>query len=347
MVDNQRPGASERALSLAFRLATLDDAEAIMGLLEAAAEWLVSRGIRQWLPGQIRMDWLRERIADGEVYVATLDGELAGSFRLIWSDEPVWGTTPDDAGYAHGLVINRAFAGRGVGLRLLERAEQLVAARGRPYLRLDCMTANAVLCDYYVRAGFTYRGDKHGTTWSASRFEKRVEDMAEGALVMTRATPDEVDTAVAIENSATSWLRSRGIEPGEPPRPLRDIIAECVARGEVFLGKRDGVAAGKIILQELDDGVWGEMPENALYIHGFMVHRAFAGQGVGLAMLRWAEYVAGQRGKTLLRLDCDATNPALRAYYERSGFTSQGDVRLAHRVAARYQRYVGTDGQGK
>jgi GNAT superfamily N-acetyltransferase len=57
---------------------------------------------------------------------------LAGSFRLIWSDQPTWGTQRADAGYVHGLVINRAFAGQGLGLRLLERAERLVAAAGRP-----------------------------------------------------------------------------------------------------------------------------------------------------------------------------------------------------------------------
>ena len=165
-----------------------------------------------------------------------------------------------------------------------------------------------------------------------------VEETRAGALMISPATPDEVDIAVAIEDSATSWLRSRGIEPGQPPRPLRDIIAECVARGEVYLARRDGVAAGKIILQELDDGVWSDQPRDALYVHGFMAHRDFAGQGVGLAMLRWAETVATERGKPVLRLDCDGENAALCRYYERAGFTRHGDVRLPNRLAARFER---------
>ena len=334
---------------LEFRLATAEDAEGVFGLLEAAAEWLLSRDILQWIPGQIQMNWLRERIAVGEVWVATLDGVLAGSFRLIWSDRATWGTQRDDAGYVHGLVINRAYAGMGIGLRLLEHADKLVAAAGRPYLRLDCMS-DALLA-YYQRAGFTLVGGKRWDHGASYLLETRVRNMSEkptphGALIITRATPDEVDTAVAVEDSATSWLRSRGIEPGHPPRPLREIISESIARGQVFLARRNGVAAGKIILHDHDDGVWGDLPGDALYVHGFMVHRAFGGQGVGLAMLRWAEAVATKRGKPLLRLDCDGENPALCAYYERAGFTHRGNKRLSERVAARFERRAQTDGQG-
>jgi ribosomal protein S18 acetylase RimI-like enzyme len=333
---------------LTMRQATDADADGVFKMLEAAAEWLLARGILQWIPGQIQMDWLRERITRGEVYVATLDGMLAGSFRLIWSDQPTWGTQRADAGYVHGLVINRAFAGQGLGLRLLERAERLVAAAGRPYLRLDSM--NDALIAYYMRAGFSLVGGKRWDHGAPHLFEKRVQRMSQsytpaGALIITRATADEVETAVSVEESATSWLRSRGIEPGNPPRPLRDIIAECVDRGEVYLAKRDGVAAGKIILQDRDDGVWADLPGDAVYVHGFMVHRAFGGQGVGLAMLRWAETVTANRGKPLLRLDCDGANPELRAYYERAGFTHRGDLPLPHRLAARYERRADGDGR--
>lgn len=160
--------------SLAFRLAIADDAEGVMGLIEAAAEWLVSQGIRQWLPGELPMEWLRQRIAAGEVWIAALDGVLAGSFRLIWSDEPTWGKQPDDAGYVHGLVINRAFAGQATGRRMLERAEALVAATGRSYLRLDCLTPNDALVAYYERAGFTRVGEKRYLRASVALFQKRV-----------------------------------------------------------------------------------------------------------------------------------------------------------------------------
>jgi protein-tyrosine phosphatase len=160
--------------ALAVGPATPDDADSVFALLEAAAEWLVSRGIRQWLPGEVPMDWLLGRIAAGEVWVATLEGALVGSFRLIWSDEPSWGVQPDDAGYVHGLVVNRGFAGRGIGRRLLERAEQIVAEAGKPYLRLDCLTPNDALVEYYLCAGFRLAGEKRWEQRATQLFEKRV-----------------------------------------------------------------------------------------------------------------------------------------------------------------------------
>jgi GNAT superfamily N-acetyltransferase len=160
-----------------------------------------------------------------------------------------------------------------------------------------------------------------------------------GALVIALAGPGDVETTVAIEEDATGWLRSRDIDPGMPPRPLHELFAEAIARGQMYLARRDGVAVGKVALTERD-GLWADLPGEALYVHGLMVRRDFAGQEIGREMLRWAEGLAAERGKALLRLDCMGDNAALRAYYERAGFTHRGDVALPHRLAARYEKAV-------
>lgn len=163
-----------------------------------------------------------------------------------------------------------------------------------------------------------------------------------GELTIRRARPGDVDELAAIEEEAAAWVRSRGIEPGEPPRPLREIFAASVAAGHAYVAERNGVAAGKITLQE-DDSLWTDQPNDALYVHGLTVRRSFAGQEIGRVMLRWAEEQARKLGKTYLRLDCNADNPALRTYYEWAGFTHRGDVALAHRVASRYEKDLSTD----
>jgi GNAT superfamily N-acetyltransferase len=43
------------------------------------------------------------------------------------------------------------------------------------------------------------------------------------------------------------------------------------------------------ILQDADEDSWGARPDDALYLHGLRVRRAYAGQGIGRAILRWAE----------------------------------------------------------
>ncbi|MGH3408209.1 MAG: GNAT family N-acetyltransferase, partial [Streptosporangiaceae bacterium] len=88
----------------------------------------------------------------GQWHVAGNAGLVCAALRLLWSD-PVWS---DDrpAAYVHGLVIDRAQAGRGLGAGLLDWA----AARGRragvTVLRLDCVEGNPGLRRYYARLGF-------------------------------------------------------------------------------------------------------------------------------------------------------------------------------------------------
>ncbi len=159
-----------------------------------------------------------------------------------------------------------------------------------------------------------------------------------GTLTIAPAGLDDVDAVVAIWDDADTWMRSRGIVAEQPPRPLREIVCDRVRRGEVYLGRIGGEPAATITLEWEDDGVWADMPGDALYVHGLASRRAYS--ATGLALLRWAECVAADHGTPLLRLDCRAENPELRAYYERAGFTHRGDVRLAHRTAARFERHI-------
>lgn len=153
--------------------------ETVLDILEEAAQWLTAKGIDQWPPGAFRnghrrLQSLVDHLNQGEVYLAEVDGEAIGTIRLQWSDKPTWGDMPDDAGYVHSLAIRRAFAGKGVGRQLLQWAENTVAARGKQYLRLDCMTENQALNRYYQQAGFTHLRNIEGNGWKASLYEKKV-----------------------------------------------------------------------------------------------------------------------------------------------------------------------------
>jgi GNAT superfamily N-acetyltransferase len=131
-------------------------------------------GIEGWTP----CAFSRRRIADlmerGEMYLALLDGKPVGTFALQWSDRETWGNVPDDAGYVHGLAIRRDFAGMGLGLEMLRRAEYIVYRAKRGCLRLDCVADNEALNEYYRRAGFGYRGRAVVRGLAVSLYEKRV-----------------------------------------------------------------------------------------------------------------------------------------------------------------------------
>lgn len=149
------PTPAARA-ALEMRPATPDDLDAIVGLLHQADEWLIQRGITdQWI-APFRADTIKPLIERGEVYIGTRDGDPIATFTLTYRPDPeLWGHQPDDAGYVRRLAVDRAHAGADVGCQLLDHASQIVAATGRPWLRLDCAKHNRRLHDYNRAHGFT------------------------------------------------------------------------------------------------------------------------------------------------------------------------------------------------
>jgi ribosomal protein S18 acetylase RimI-like enzyme len=160
------------------------------------------------------------------------------------------------------------------------------------------------------------------------------------ALRIAPASVGDLATVVALDEESAAWVRARGIDPGLPPRPLEQIYRERLASGEVYLAWLGAELVGMLTLQRTDLRVWPEAPDDALYVHGLMVSRRHSGQRVGLRLLDWASIQVAAAGRTYLRLDCTASNPALRAYYERARFTYRGTIRWKTQEQARYERPV-------
>ena len=138
-----------------------DDLERYLDLLEESAEWLHSRGFGKLAPGTYRRNahYFRESIARGEVHLAFLDDEIAGTLRLVAEDPTVWPEAGDDALYVHNLIVRRPWSGRGLGRQLLMWAEERAATVRKTWVRLDCFADNLILRKYYENAGFVDRGE--------------------------------------------------------------------------------------------------------------------------------------------------------------------------------------------
>lgn len=102
-----------------FQPAIAGDADELHRLREAAARWLVERGIRQWQPGAVGIGSIREQIRAGEWFLHRANGSVLVALRLLWSDPLFWGEQQADAAYVHGLVIDRRQAGVGLGAAAL------------------------------------------------------------------------------------------------------------------------------------------------------------------------------------------------------------------------------------
>jgi protein-tyrosine phosphatase len=149
------------------------DIDNVLGILDEAAAWIIANRLPSvWKPGEFSRQTFLDQIAQGEVYLARVDGTAVGTFVLQWSDTFWWGERPLNAGYFHKFAVRPSLAGRGIGLEILRWAEERTRSAGKKFFRLNCIAADRKIRDYYEKAGFVHRGDVMGTKALASLYEK-------------------------------------------------------------------------------------------------------------------------------------------------------------------------------
>ena len=136
-------------------VAALPDASEVLDVLDEACRWLRSRGVRQW-PEKLDLAWIEPALTRGETWLAFSSGRAIATITVSWSD-PAWELDDGDAGYVHRLAVRRSAAG--LGARLVEWAKTHCRDAHRRFLRLDCVSTNAVLRRYYEGLGFVHRGE--------------------------------------------------------------------------------------------------------------------------------------------------------------------------------------------
>lgn len=169
MLDFSLLDASERGLSVEVKgyelhQAIPEEKGLIEEILRQAAEWIQTKGSKQW-SGILQKENGKDNhdttgaIKRGEVYFATIKEEPAGMF-LLWDhqsawDRQLWSTESGDTYmYLHRLAIIRQFAGKGVSQKLIASAKEIARQNGKKAVRLDCIAANPYLNELYQAAGF-------------------------------------------------------------------------------------------------------------------------------------------------------------------------------------------------
>jgi GNAT superfamily N-acetyltransferase len=158
-------------------------------------------------------------------------------------------------------------------------------------------------------------------------------------MQIVQATPADCDTSIAIMEEAAGWLAARGINQWQGGAPAEQILRR-IERGETYVAIRNDEVVGTITLQWSDRHYWGEMPDDAGYVHGLAIRRAVAGHGVGRDLLRWAERQIANAGKRFMRLDCVADNHTLCEYYKQAGLAPHSTKHFTHSSAQLFEKQV-------
>ena len=165
-------------------------------------------------------------------------------------------------------------------------------------------------------------------------------------LEVREARIADLDAVMSMLEEAARWTIRRGIEGWTPGAFSRRRIADLMESGEMYLALLDGKPVGTFALQWSDRETWGNVPDDAGYVHGLAIRREFAGMGFGREMLRRAEQLVSVAQREYLRLDCVANNEALNEYYRRAGFAPRGSALVRGLAVTLYEKRVGVPGAG-
>ncbi len=146
-----------------LRLATADDIPALLDLLSRIIPIMHESGNFQWDEHYPNATVFGQDIARQQLWLALIDGAIAGLAALTEDQEPEYAQVGFDlnerAIVTHRLAVDPAFRGQGVAVALLNQAEQLAHQRGIRFLRVDTNSENQITQRLFPKLGYRYAGE--------------------------------------------------------------------------------------------------------------------------------------------------------------------------------------------
>ncbi len=146
-----------------LRLATPTDLPALTDLLARVVPLMQATGNYQWDDAYPNSVVFQQDIDAGDLWVAEIDGQVAGVAALTTKQEPEYAQVGWDlnelAIVTHRLAVDPRFQGQGVAIALLNQAEIVAKARGSNILRIDTNTQNQATQRLFPKLGYQFAGE--------------------------------------------------------------------------------------------------------------------------------------------------------------------------------------------
>ncbi|MEY4933931.1 MAG: hypothetical protein RIS64_290 [Bacteroidota bacterium] len=164
-------------------------------------------------------------------------------------------------------------------------------------------------------------------------------------LFFRKARETEFATAIQLLKQAAQMLQKKQVNQWafwlNPTEIQLNWIREGFANQEFyFVENIDNQLVAMFRLLVEDELYWGKQPVTARYVHSFVVEKQFAGQQIGSKILAQLEHHLIENDIFRFRLDCNASNPVLCAYYEKHGFKKVGEKQMPHSLNNLYEKCI-------
>ncbi|MGY3090795.1 ribosomal protein S18 acetylase RimI-like enzyme [Hymenobacter sp. UYAg731] len=145
------------------RRATAADMPAILALVRRVVPLMQASGNFQWTADYPNEAVFTADIAQNQLWVAELDGTIAGVAALTQDQDAEYAQADWDAAESalvtHRLAVDPATQGKGVALALMAEAERQAVAQGLKVLRVDTNSENVATQRLFPKLGYRFAGE--------------------------------------------------------------------------------------------------------------------------------------------------------------------------------------------
>jgi GNAT superfamily N-acetyltransferase len=146
-----------------IRLAKLTDIPSIMQVIADVVPIMRAAGNLQWDSTYPNPEVFEEDIKTGQLWVAEVDGTIAGLTAITTEQYPEYAQVGldinEEAIVTHRLAVSPRFRGRGLAADLLQQAEVVAIKRGIRVLRIDTNTQNHATQQLFPKLGYILKGE--------------------------------------------------------------------------------------------------------------------------------------------------------------------------------------------
>ncbi|MCL6605362.1 MAG: GNAT family N-acetyltransferase [Paenibacillus sp.] len=298
-------------------------------LLQDAARWMESNGIKQWTPSQFTEADIMNYFEDREVYLALDNDEIIGMFTLQFSDPQYWGTRNDDSyAYLHRLTVARSYRGAGLGSYMLQFAADLAIEKGCKGLRFDTVAHNIKLNGYYQSLGFHYMGTNDMGGGRLVNLYEKFNDSGDDDEILLRYFREEDFGYLKKWSVSSEYLKqwagpslSFPIEDQELDKYMTDSNHPANSNFLIYsaVHKATGEVIGHISLAAID------RLNRSARVGRVVMDPDYRGRGIGLRMMKELLRIAFE-SLELHRISLgvyDFNTSAIKSY-EAAGFRREG-----------------------
>jgi GNAT superfamily N-acetyltransferase len=146
-----------------IRKATAADIDAVVSVAEVVVPLMNAVGNYQWNDTYpLRTDFEKD-VAENVLWVA-LCGDVIAGFAALTTDQEEeyadcgWDVT-EKAIVPHRVAVDPQYRGKSIALRFMQQAEELAAAAGYRYVRVDTNVMNVAIQGLFAKLDYEYCGD--------------------------------------------------------------------------------------------------------------------------------------------------------------------------------------------